>query len=243
MFVAQKIWFVHSKEIVNGPFDTDTVKQQLSQKHWDVDSCLIWCKGQREWLPLNKWQSHLEQGNERVEESAQNPIWYIDNGSGTPVGPLTKQEMFTHLRGMSNIGKVRLWTAGMKHWTILFELPDIVDELGMSRREHNRAPLLGTVAITSISGNASTLITKAATISIGGCGLTEALGLTRGDDIQLVIKSTEFANPLRVQGTVLYVTQKGYAGVKFHQVHSETHALIFDYVKKFMGGTTTRKSA
>jgi hypothetical protein len=243
--VAQKLWFVYSDDVVNGPFNTETLKQQLTDRKWS-ETCFIWWKGQREWIPVATWQKNLDSIVNANEDKAHSPIWYIDNGTGSPVGPLTKEEMYQHLRGFNTVGKVRLWTAGMQHWTPLFDLPDIIDDLGMSRREHNRAPLMGSVAITSVSGTASTIIARAACISVGGCGLNDAQMLNYGDEVQLVIKSAEFPNPIRMQALVMYVTSSGYAGLKFHQVHSETHALIFDYVKKFVdasGGSHQRKSA
>jgi hypothetical protein len=238
------MWFVYLNDVVNGPLDTETVKQHLADGRL-TETCSIWWKGQREWVPISTWQKNLDSILKTSDDKIQTAVWYIDNGTGSPVGPLTKAEMYSHLRTLSNLGKVRLWTSGYANWTPLFDLPDIVDECGMSRREHNRAPLMGSVAITSIGGSVSTVIARAACVSVGGCGLNDAQALSYGDQVQIVIKSNEFSHPIRIQAEVMYVTNTGYAGLKFHQVHSETHALIFDYVKKFVetGGTHQRQTA
>lgn len=241
--MTKKIWFIYSNEVVKGPFDTETVREQLNTGALP-SNCFIWWKGQREWMPVNLWENQLKQILMNEDEKSHSKVWYIDLGSGAqPTGPMTHKEMLAHLRGISSFGKVRLWTVGMPKWTSLFEMSDVIDQLGMSRREHDRAPLMGAVAITAVAGLPSTTITRAASISVGGMGINDAQGLSRGDSVQLVIKSPEFPNPIRVQAEVVYITSQGHAGLKFQQLHPETQSLIFDYVKKFMSALGVRKSA
>jgi hypothetical protein len=228
---VQKIWFVYSNGIVNGPFDTQKVREGLTQGNW-TSSAFVWWKGQREWMPIRIWENQLEKILKAETEKIQSPVWYVDV-SGSPVGPLTQKEMLDHLQGISDLNRVRLWTVGMNKWTNLFDLHNIMDQLGLSRREHERAPLLGTVVVTQNSENAPPIHTRAASISGGGIGLNGAQGLTRGDEVQLLVKSNEFPNPIRVKAVVAYVTSQGYAGLRFLNIHQETSALIFDYVRKF----------
>ena len=237
------MWFVYSNDIVSGPFDTKAVQEQLTAGKISSNS-FIWWKGQREWMPIPLWETQLKQILKTEDEKVQSPVWYIDL-SGSPVGPLTQNEMLAHLRGVPNLGKVRLWTVGMNKWTNLFELHDIMDQLGMSRRENPRAPLMGTVAVSRLAEDTQPMIARAASVSIAGMGINDAHGLTKGEEVQVVLKSPEFPHPIRVQATAVYITQQGYAGLKFTSVHPETQSLIHDYVKRFHNpqGGTTRKTA
>lgn len=237
------MWFIFSNDVVSGPFDTKGVQDQLKLGSLN-SSCFIWWKGQREWMPIQLWETQLKQILKNDDEKSQAPVWYVDT-SGSPVGPLTQGEMLAHLRGVQNLSKVRLWTVGMNKWTNLFELHEIMDQLGMSRRENARAPLMGTVAVSRLAEDTQPMIARAASISIAGMGINDAHGLTKGDTVQLVLKSPEFTNPIRMQATAVYVTPQGYAGLKFTSVHPETQSLLFDYVKRFNqpSQTATRKTA
>lgn len=236
------MWFVYSNEVVSGPFDTQQVKEQLNLGRW-TESSFIWWKGQREWMPIQAWSSQLNTILRNREEKTHSPVWYLDV-TGSPIGPLTQSEMLQHLRSLSNLNRVRLWTVGMEKWTNLFDLPEIMDQLGVMKRENERAPLMGAVAISRFSEDARPIVARAASISVGGLGVNDAHGLTKGDEVQVLIKSQEFPGPIRIKAHIVYVTAQGYAGMKFHNVHGETASLILDYVKKFnhpQGGA--RKSA
>jgi hypothetical protein len=140
--------------------------------------------------------------------------------------------MFAQLKSAKNLGRVRLWTMGMTQWKSLFEVDEIREQLGLTRRENERAPLLGFVAITR--GDESVVNqAKAASISVGGMGLNEAGFLSRGEYLDLLIQSPEFPYPLRIQGDVVYITNQGYAGIRFDKISSEVHTILFDYVKRF----------
>lgn len=236
------MWFVYSNDVVSGPFDTQKVQEQLSLGNFNASS-FIWWKGQREWMPIQLWETQLKQILKNEGEKTQAPVWYLDT-NGTPVGPLTQNEMLAHLRGLQNLGRVRLWTVGMNKWTNLFELHEIMDQLGMSRRENARAPLMGTVAVSRLSEDSQPILARAASISVAGIGINEAHGLTKGETVQLVLKSPEFPHPIRLQAMAVYVTPQGYAGLKFTAAHPETQSLLFDYVKRFSAiGESARKSA
>lgn len=223
-------WFVYSEKIVTGPFTTEQVDQCLTAGIWS-DECFIWWKGQREWMPITAWREQLEKIVKSEAEKSQNPVWYVDIG-GSSVGPLTQNEMITQLRSVSALNNVRLWSVGLNKWTNVFELHEIMEELGISRRENERAPLMATVAISRPDQQGPVLV-KAASLSSAGIGLNDCRFLVKGEQLQLIIKSDEFPHPIRVNGTVAYVTSNGYAGIKFNDVHPEALSFIVDYVKRF----------
>ncbi len=235
------MWFVYSSDVVTGPFSTDELKQQVRDAQVPSSS-FVWWKGQREWLSIKDWETQLTHMKKVEEQKAPTAVWYVDV-AGSSVGPLTHKEMLAHLRGVSNLSKVRLWTNGMPKWLSIFEMPETMEQLGMSRRENERAPLMGSVVVTRDTDDAHPLITKAASISIGGLGVNDAGSLIRGEEINVLIKSPEISVPMRMRASVVYVTSSGHAGLKFVSIHPETQSIIFDYVRKFIGPNSMSKAA
>ena len=239
--MEKKIWFIYSDQIVSGPFSTQEVRKELDQGRWAINSS-IWWKGQREWMPLRTWQSQLTKILRTEEEKGLRPVWYVHLGE-SPIGPLTPDELYAHLRALSNLSGVRLWTVGMNKWANAFDLHEIMDQLGLSRRANERAPLMGTVVLTRLSEDATPMITRAASISAAGIGVNDAHDLDRGDEVNVLIKSPEFQHPIRVRAKAAYVTPDGYAGLKFEVVHAETRSLLLDYIKKFNRSEEAKRSA
>lgn len=224
-------WFIYSNEVVTGPFDTEAVRNKLQGGQLSA-RCFIWWKGQREWIPVTTWEAQLDQILRLSEERAQKPVWYLDNG-GSPVGPLTQNELVDHLRGISQLNRVRLWAVGMKKWTSLFAIPDVMELLGISRRENERAPLMGTVAVTRSTDSPKGFVLKTASISIAGMGVVGTHDLRVGDQLSLLVKSGEFPSSLHLRGIVAYVQATGYVGICFEAASAESQSLILDYVKRF----------
>ncbi len=192
----------------------------------------IWWKGQREWIPVASWEGQLDQIVQTAVDRTQKAVWYIDSG-GNPVGPLTENEMISQLRLLSTLQRVRLWAVGMEKWTSIFELSEVMEQMGLSRRENERAPLMGTVAVTRSNEDPKGYVLRAASISVGGVGLAGDHDLRIGDTLSLLIKSADIQGNVHVRGEVAYVTSNGYVGVRFERVHPETQSLIYDYVKRF----------
>jgi hypothetical protein len=230
-------WFLYTDDIVSGPFSTEEVQTKLGTGQLTTKS-FIWWKGQREWISLSMWQDQLSQILEAGVTQTQKAVWYADLGT-TPIGPLTQAELIQTLKPYTDLGRVRLWAVGMEKWMSLFEVHDVMELLGISRREFERAPLMGTVAITRGNEDPKGFVVKAGSISVAGMGVANAHDLRRGDDIALLIKSKDLPNVLHVRGEVVYVTESGYAGVRFFKVHPESHSIIHDYVKRF---TDTRSA-
>ncbi len=216
--------------MVKGPFSTEQIEAGL-QTGDIAGSSFIWWKGQREWMPINLWKSQLPTILD-AQNQLQKPVWYIDVGA-SPMGPLTQAELIGNLRALEELSRVRIWAVGMKKWMSIFEMHDVMELIGISRRETDRAPLMGSVALSRSNDDPKSFMLRAASISINGLGLSGAHDLRRGDEVAMLVKSTELASHLHVRGTVIYVTEAGYAGIRFTTANSETQSLIFDYVKRF----------
>ena len=234
-------WFLYIDNVVSGPFDTDQVKSKIRELDLKA-KCFIWWKGQREWIPVSAWERDLESILKAATTPDKKPIWYVDMGGAKPAGPLTQQEMIDVIKSARELERVRLWAIGMKQWQSIFELHDVLERVGISRREVPRAPLMGTVAVNRISEPPKGFLVKAASISVAGMGIAEASDLRRGDEVSLLIKSHDLKSQIHVRGEVVYVTPSGHAGIRFHKIQPEAQSIIHDYVKRFMFEADQNKS-
>jgi hypothetical protein len=230
---------LHKK--VSGPFRIDEVNKKIENGEV-TGTCNIWWRGQREWLSVDAWVSQ-DKNTQTEKGKLDSPVWYVDI-NGQSKGPLTQSEMLLTIQGVQNFAKLRLWTVGEKNWKSVYEYTDVMEELGMSRRENLRAPLMGSVLVNRTGENDLPLSLKAVSISIAGIGCNDAHALTKGEELQLIIKSNEFSTPIRARATTIYVGSNGNAGLKFSHLQPETQSIIIDYVKKFADPhQLTRKSA
>ena len=236
------VWFVYSNDVVSGPFKTEEVQTKLSTGQLP-SATFIWWKGQHEWMPITNWQNQLSQILAANQVNPVSQIWYLDVGTGSPIGPITQKELLDHLTRLESLNRVHLWTAGLANWQKIFEFQEIMDRLGISRRENARAPLMGSVAVTRSNDEPGSYVLKAASISAGGMGITGKHDLRKEDQLSLLLKSGEFPSGLHVRGTVAYVTANGYVGIRFHKLHAETHSVIADYVKRFNGEASDSTTA
>lgn len=224
-------WFLYSNDVVSGPFSTEEVQSKISTGQLAANSH-IWWKGQREWIPLSAWTASVDRIIQTAADRSQKPVWYVDSGK-SPTGPLTERELIEHLKTCGSLARVRLWAVGMEKWTSLFELAEVMELLGLSRRENERAPLMGTVAVSRSNDDPQGFVLRAASISVAGMGVQGRHDLRAGDSISVVVKSGEIPSTLHLRGEIAYVTSNGYAGIRFDKVLPEAHSLIVDYVKKF----------
>jgi hypothetical protein len=226
-------WFLFSNDVVTGPFSTEDVNMKLQSGVISPQS-FIWWKGQREWIQITVWNQQLPTILKAIDFTSQlNPVWYIEM-SGSRLGPITQNELVNHLKSLRDLTKVKLWAVGMPAWANIFELHDVMDLIGISRRENERAPLMGTVTITRTSDDPRSYVLRTASISSGGLGMVGGNDLRPGDQIALVINSAHLGTVLHARGRVLYVNSKNFVGVQFERPQAEMVAVISDYVRQFM---------
>jgi hypothetical protein len=224
-------WFIHSNGVVLGPFKTDDVNSRITKKEFGAD-CLVWAKGSNEWLPMNQW-SILSAKADQETKTVVERVWYCDSGTGQPAGPLTQKELVDHLKGINRWDIVTLWGTGLLKWLPLFEVPEVMDLVGISRRENPRAPLLGEIALTQVGSAIAAHVVPALTISVKGFGIKNAGFLQRGEKVQIAIKSRELPATIHATGEVLYVSRSGDAGIKFVDLSPESLALLVDHIRRF----------
>lgn len=235
-------WFIYSNEKVSGPFATETVREKVASGQLAQNS-YVWWKGEREWVHVATWLTQVDRIVQTASERASKPVWYVDAGK-SPTGPLTEKELIDHLKTCGSLGRVRLWAVGMEKWTPLFELAEVMELLGLSRRENERAPLMGSVTVSRSNDAPQVFDVRAASISVDGMGLTGRHDLRPGDTLNLTVRSAELSETLLLNGEVAYVTSNGYAGVRFQKVTAEMHSTIVEYVRRFQApGDDTQSDA
>jgi hypothetical protein len=229
-------WFLSIDEDVSGPFSTEEVKGKMGRL---PPNCLIWGRGQTDWRSLAWWEKELPRLQENQVFSVENRRWHFA-ADGQSHGPMSREELVTALTKLNSFQGVMLWSKGMKGWAPVYEFHDVMDEVGVNRREHPRARIKGTITI-----NKDDLITIAQlhTVSQGGVGVTGLNGVHPGQEIQMEIKSSSLAEPIRVKGEVRYTTESGYTGIQFSQISTESKSILIEYIKHSALTTTVRNAA
>lgn len=227
-------WFVCKSENVQGPFSGEEIKAQAAGGTLPLD-CLIWGRGQKDWIPLARW---VKEAGQKVEAApvVHEQLWHyaVD---GASKGPMTRAELINEVRALKQKDEILVWTKGMKAWADLYEFHDLLDEIGLNRREHPRAPIHGQ-AVVKIDDTHS-MLAQLKVISLGGCGITGIHeNLAIGQTITIEMRSDELGDSITSKATVQYITQSGYIGLKFQSLSIENKARIMQYVKQVNQGVT-----
>lgn len=230
-------WFICKNENTEGPFESDQVKQLVEQGQVPLDS-LIWGRGMESWTTVTQWMN----GNfaSREQTKSAEPMWHYAR-EGVSRGPMTRAEMIYELSNIRDKDLILVWTKGMKAWADLYEFPDLIQALGMNRREHPRAPIKGSVMIRQ--GEVATLC-QLRTIGPGGIGASGApKDLRMGDPVQLDISAPTLGENISVKATVQYTTELGYIGIKFEGMNQEARSKIIEHVNEYTKEETPQTKA
>lgn len=233
----EKMWFVYYHEEVSGPYSTEDVKKHVLSGRWTADA-QVWWKGQKEWLAIDKWHANLDLIMEANRLQGQQPVWYSER-AGKQTGPLTKTDLIAHLKTLSDVKNVRLWTVGLNHWSNLFEFHEIIHQLGLTKRGYDRAPIMGQV---QIQRNGEIIHKPLASVSGGGLAIKDSVNFSSGEILTVAIQSPLLIAPVRATAKVMYVESSGYVGLQFQQIHIESKTTLMDYVRQFRTDTGTVSS-
>lgn len=220
-------WFICNNENTAGPYEANQVKQLVEQGQVPLDS-LIWGRGMETWTTVTQWMN----GNysTRVQPKSSEPMWHYAR-EGVSKGPMTRAEMIYELSNIRDKDLILVWTKGMKAWADLYEFPDLIQALGMNRREHPRAPVKGTVMLRHAD---TATLCQLRTIGPGGIGASGApKSLRMGDAVQLDISASALGDTISVKGKVQYTTELGYIGIKFDGMSQEARSKIIEHVNEY----------
>jgi hypothetical protein len=221
-------WFVLRNEDVSGPFDTEEIKGMAAQGDLS-DRDLVWGRPQTEWRPLSWWTIELPNLLQKTQEVKDLRLWHFAS-AGTAQGPFSRADLVAKLKDIDLSQDLLVWTKGMKAWAPIFEFNDILDEVGVNRRQYPRAEIEGRVAL-KIGQNSfeGTL----ATISEGGFGANKITGLVIGQVLSAELSSDAFYDTIHAKVEVRYFTETGYVGFRFQHLNMESKGAIIQYVKGY----------
>ncbi len=231
-----KCWFFYLNENISGPFTPVEIRSKISAAG-ESAQCLIWTKGQKQWIPAAIWESNFDQIVSALPKPAHEVAeWYVGHNDRTQ-GPISQTEVVKYLRtlGSNEWDAVRILKKGQETWSKIFQFNDILEEIGGSRRTQPRVPLSGVVVAAK---DGLEQIGKCVTVSVGGIGITDLKDIYSGDVIKLTIRCEEFGYPMYASAVVKYVTAEE-IGCQFQNLHMEFQSRISDYIKKFQASTTT----
>lgn len=145
---------------------------------------------------------------------------------------MTRDELIQFAAQKEDPSKISILDRKAKEWKELYTLPEIANKLGISRRQHQRVPILAHfTGVNTINGQK--LNVRVVSVSQGGFGLTDNFDLKLGEGVKGQISSPHFYTPITIEAEVTYSGQDGYVGLKFTQINDEGVSLITDYVKRF----------
>tara|TARA_B110001454_G_C12723308_1_gene436488 strand:- start:32952 stop:33632 length:681 start_codon:yes stop_codon:yes gene_type:complete len=219
-----KRWFVQVDTKIHGPMSVDEVETWHS-KHKE---CLVWGKGMGEWVSHFEWKRSLEEAAEKENRISLWQYRYEDKESKI----LKIDELIAELRALQSYDSVYVKSDIDPKWQILFSSSAITEKLGITRRTQLRVPIFGFFEGHNLTTNVD-FRCKLLTLSEGGCGFTEALGLKIGHSLRGQIQSPNLGQTIAITGDVVYSGSNGDLGVKFSILSQESKALILDYVTKF----------
>lgn len=147
-------------------------------------------------------------------------------------GEMTKEELTTYVAKQEDVSKISIFDKKDKEWKDIYSMPDIVQRLGLTRRENQRIPILAQFT-GSLIGSDNKINLRVITISYNGLGITDNFELKLGETIHGQLTSPHFYSPLTLTAEVTYAGLDGYVGAKFVNLNDEMQALVMDYIKRF----------
>lgn len=229
-------WFVLRSEDVSGPFSTEEVKNLAAQGEFQ-DHNLIWGHMQVDWKPLGWWMVELPNLLAKTKEVKDPRQWHFAV-AGNSFGPYSREDMIEKLRETNLNQEVLIWTKGMKSWAPIFEFNDILDSIGINKRQFPRAEIDGKAAVKI---GTQTFEGNLLTISEGGFGADNLSVVTAGQVVSVEIQSDSFYDPIHAKAEVRYVADSGYVGFRFQNLSMEARGAIIQYVKS--AGRTFARAA
>jgi hypothetical protein len=212
-------WFVYDKEVVKGPFSGAQLREAVTQ-HQFSPAAWVWRKGHTAWQKLESLNLGLPPKN--------TDVWYLQSG-GFHSGPYRGTEILEKVSSREVTGQAMAWTPELRRWTSIYEIPFIVDRLGICRRKHPRAPLVGTVHMAGVEQETNI---HAMSISQGGIGIRFLVQPQMGVEYSIYLDSPLLAGNFYARGRVVY-TFENETGIEFTHVSKENRRAIGEYLMQF----------
>lgn len=220
-------WFLLIENEVRGPFEEESLDSYLSR----YPEVLVWGPGLAEWMSLTEWKKmilNLKEVWSTIQKDLS-PIWYAQT-STQDEGPFSFPDLVFFIRNQIEPSAVKVRLENESDWKEISDFPDILNEIGISRRKHKRVPISGSFAYQKNDlQNQIPLVN----ISEGGFGVSEAYDLRVHDLLEGEILSPSLERTLKVHCRVLYKSDHFSWGLQFSVLRPEDRDVIAKYVLKF----------
>lgn len=222
-----KIWFILTEGKVTGPCDQEEIESLLTT----AKEPQIWGRGQSEWMTASRWRQALKEGPYSSALAPEAPgLWKIRIG-GKEEKPCLYTDLIKYLKTLSDLDSVDVSPHGAtNNWKEVFAYPQIVEELGITRRNFARVPLIGTLTCENDEGE---FTCRVISISEGGLGVNDAKNFQIGQQFKATLQSANLFVTIPTTCEVVYVGGDGYAGLRFVGLPTEYKSSIVEYVNKF----------
>lgn len=225
-------WYLLLNGQVVGPLTESEIDHKVSSPTQPINAAdtLIWGKGFPEWVNYSQWKT--EKAQIQQEESAKvpkDPLWKY-KAQGVISQWMAFSEVIQSLKQLGDLSQVQVSKDNDEIWRDVFQVGELVDHLGITRRAHPRVPIMGTLDMELPNGM---ITARVISISEGGVGITDVKGVSLGQKFKAQMKSPNLFVTVNCSCEIVYLGQDGYAGIKFHNLNSEYHGAIIEYVKKF----------
>lgn len=227
--MATKKWFFLINNEVQGPYLESEINN-LAQKHADG---LVWGQGLNEWIRPSDWQKTLNELQQVLSglQADMTPQWRMKQGE-FEAGPFIYDQLLQVLKAHADPAAVLIYQDqdASGGWKSIYSYPTLVEEVGITRRTHERVPISGIFRYEKDGASHDCLLSS---ISEGGLGLLEAQGLSVGDTVKGVIQSPQLPTAINCSVEALYKQEDGSWGTRFVGLPLEAKSLIVAYTQKF----------
>jgi hypothetical protein len=224
----ERFWFIYHDNFVQGPLDLKEVDAALAELK-DMNSCLVWWRGQTEWVPGAEWKEKLPRILQELTVSTDKKAFYLDY-QGDRVGPLSIKEIVEKLKPLKSLDHVRLWSNESRRWQSVYDVGPLCEALGVTRRATPRVPLVGSCTIQK---DDLRIMAPLLTVSLAGMGARLDQNVPLQGVVTVTLRSPSLFNPIKTKAEVAYVKDDGTVGFKFLALNSESQAALVEYIKTF----------
>ena len=222
MHAETRYFFFNFKETF-GPILDSEAQHFLDQHQWN--EFLFLKEGEKVWQPSDKW-SHRSQRPQA--QLLQSQTWRLRLGGRTSK-ELTEKELVDSLKSVKDLRSVEVWTKGLLNWEPVFQFHAILDQVGVSKRQHPRVPVSGTVLTENRGLQAEASLTS---ISEGGFGVQCDIPFQPGVTYACAIFSGDLGGvEHKLQAECVYSSGTNH-GFRFQSSPQELKAQIFSLIEK-----------
>jgi hypothetical protein len=223
-------WFTFHNERVQGPFSTDQMQEMIESRSLS-EQHLVWGSPMTKWMNPGAWAMNLASLETQVKRNHTAQMWHYAF-DGEAFGPFTRDELIHELKNTKKPHEALLWSKGLKSWSPVFEFYDVMEDIGINRRQYPRARVEGRVALKIDDQNVIGVLQM---IGEGGFGASGLSDLNPGQFVSVEILARSFREPIYAKAEVRSVEENGSCGFRFVQISIEAKSKIIQYIRQSMG--------